>query len=145
MDIIFENVTYVYQPGTPFAHKALVDLSFRVSSGSFVAIIGHTGSGKSTLIQHLNGLITPTAGEVTVGRFHITPDKKPKDMKELRAVLALSFNIQSTSCLQKQSLKTSLSVQKISVLVRWKSIIGCNAFFRSLVCLRNYSSVRRLN
>ncbi|HLR09143.1 MAG TPA: energy-coupling factor ABC transporter ATP-binding protein [Bacillota bacterium] len=91
MDIIFENVTYVYQPGTPFAHKALVDLSFRVSSGSFVAIIGHTGSGKSTLIQHLNGLITPTAGEVTVGRFHITPDKKPKDMKELRSRVGIVF------------------------------------------------------
>src|SRR5699024_9713188 len=98
-----------------------------------------------TLIQHLNGLITPTAGEVTVGRFHITPDKKPKDMKELRSRVGIVFQYPEHQCLQKQSLKTSLSVQKISVLVRWKSIIGCNAFFRSLVCLRNYSSVRSLN
>src|SRR5699024_460357 len=91
MDIIFENVTYVYQPCIPFAHQALVDLSFRVSWGSFVAIIGHTESGKSTLIQNLNGLITPTAGEVTVGRSHITPDKKPKDMKELRSRVGIVF------------------------------------------------------
>src|SRR5690625_6761207 len=60
MDITFKNVNYIYQPNSPFAHQAINDLSFHIPSGSFVAVIGHTGSGKSTLIQHLNGLVLPT-------------------------------------------------------------------------------------
>ena len=62
MDITFENVTYIYQPNSPFEHKAIENVSFHIASGSFVAIIGHTGSGKSTLINHLNGLSMPTEG-----------------------------------------------------------------------------------
>ncbi|GAA0597181.1 energy-coupling factor ABC transporter ATP-binding protein [Virgibacillus siamensis] len=91
MDIIFKEVSYIYQPNTPFAHKALEELSFSVPSGSFVAIIGHTGSGKSTLIQHLNGLVRPTSGEVTIGEFRLTTDEKPKNMKELRSRVGVVF------------------------------------------------------
>ncbi|WP_164670703.1 energy-coupling factor ABC transporter ATP-binding protein [Virgibacillus doumboii] len=91
MDITFKNVSYIYQPNTPFAHKAIEDLSFHIPSGSFVAIIGHTGSGKSTLIQHLNGLVRPTEGEVSVGDFHLTNDKKTKNMKELRSRVGVVF------------------------------------------------------
>ncbi|WP_174615425.1 energy-coupling factor ABC transporter ATP-binding protein [Virgibacillus ihumii] len=91
MDITFNKVSYVYQPNTPFAHQALKDLSFSVPSGSYVAIIGHTGSGKSTLIQHLNGLVRPTSGEVTVGGFRITADEKPKNMKDLRSRVGVVF------------------------------------------------------
>ncbi|MBP2079011.1 energy-coupling factor ABC transporter ATP-binding protein [Oceanobacillus polygoni] len=91
MDITFENVTYIYQQNTPFAHKAINDLSFQIKSGSFVAIIGHTGSGKSTLIQHLNGLAIPTEGKVSIGGYHLTKEEKPKDMKELRSKVGVVF------------------------------------------------------
>ncbi|MBM7601774.1 energy-coupling factor transport system ATP-binding protein [Virgibacillus halotolerans] len=91
MDITFKNVSYIYQANSPFAHKAIDDLSFHIPSGSFVAVIGHTGSGKSTLIQHLNGLVKPTAGEVTIGDFHLTPEQKPKNMKELRSRVGVVF------------------------------------------------------
>lgn len=91
MDITFKDVTYIYQRNTPFAHKAIEDLSFHIPSGSFVAVIGHTGSGKSTLIQHLNGLVIPSEGEVTVGDFHLTQGKKPESMKELRSKVGVVF------------------------------------------------------
>ena len=79
MDITFENVSYTYQPRTPFAHKALENVSFHIPSGTFVAIVGHTGSGKSTLIQHLNGLVLPTDGTVKIGDFILRKDKKQKN------------------------------------------------------------------
>ena len=91
MDITFENVTYIYQDQTPFAHKALDNISFHIPSGKFIAIIGHTGSGKSTLIQHLNGLITPSSGKVTVGDFIITNNEKPEHMKSLRSKVGVVF------------------------------------------------------
>lgn len=91
MDITFKNVSFTYQLNTPFAHQALQDISFHIPSGSFVAIIGHTGSGKSTLIQHLNGLTLPTKGEVIVGDYHLSKEKKPKDMKRLRSKVGVVF------------------------------------------------------
>ncbi|WP_226038454.1 energy-coupling factor ABC transporter ATP-binding protein [Aquibacillus saliphilus] len=91
MDISFENVAYTYQPKTPFEHRAIHDLSFQVSSGTFVAIVGHTGSGKSTLIQHLNGLLRPTQGQVTIGDYQLSSDKKLKEMKELRRRVGVVF------------------------------------------------------
>ena len=91
MDITFKDVSYIYQKNTPFAHQALDDISFSIPSGSFVAIIGHTGSGKSTLIQHLNGLVAPTEGEVMIGDFRITNKEKPKDMKKLRSQVGVVF------------------------------------------------------
>ncbi len=91
MDIIFKNVSYIYQKNTPFEHRALDDVSFHIPSGSFVAIIGHTGSGKSTLIQHLNGLLLPTQGEVQIGSYTLAKDKKPNNMKELRSKVGVVF------------------------------------------------------
>ncbi len=91
MDITFKDVSYIYQENTPFAHIALSNLSFHIPSGSFVAIIGHTGSGKSTLIQHLNGLVTPTKGEVSIGEFKMTDTNKPKDIKNLRSRVGVVF------------------------------------------------------
>lgn len=91
MDITFEHVSYTYQPKTPFAHDALNDISFHIPSGTFVAIIGHTGSGKSTLIQHLNGLVTPTKGKVSIGEFSLTKEEKPKNMKKLRSQVGVVF------------------------------------------------------
>ncbi|CQR48493.1 Energy-coupling factor transporter ATP-binding protein EcfA2 [Paraliobacillus sp. PM-2] len=91
MDISFKNVNYTYQPNTPFEHRALTNLSFDIPSGSFVAVVGHTGSGKSTLIQHLNGLLRPTEGEVRIGDFKLTANGKPKGIKNLRKHVGVVF------------------------------------------------------
>src|SRR5690625_1467948 len=91
MDITLKDVSYTYQPNTTFAHVALKNVSFHVPSGSYVAIIGHTGSGKSTLIQHLNGLHTPTEGEVTIGNYTLTKERKQRDLKQLRSKVGIVF------------------------------------------------------
>lgn len=91
MDITFKQVNYTYQPNTPFQHQALKDISFHIPAGKFVAIIGHTGSGKSTLIQHLNGLLRPTSGEVIIGDYTLSKEKKLKEMKELRSKVGIVF------------------------------------------------------
>ena len=64
MSIKLENISYVYSPGTAYEHHALKDVSLEIPQGQFVGIIGHTGSGKSTLIQHLNGLMKATSGKL---------------------------------------------------------------------------------
>lgn len=91
MDITFENVSYIYQKNSPFEHQALKNLSFHIPSGSFVAVVGHTGSGKSTLISHLNGLSLPTEGEVRIGDFLLTNERKPSDMRDLRSKVGVVF------------------------------------------------------
>ena len=72
--IEIKNVDYKYQPDTPFESIALQEINFAVEQGTYTAVIGHTGSGKSTLIQLIDGLIKPTTGEVTVVDKHVTPD-----------------------------------------------------------------------
>ena len=89
MPIILEHVSYTYQPGTPFASPALHDVSLTIRSSEFVGLIGHTGSGKSTLIQHCNGLIFPMSGTVTVDGMPVLP--KHKDLKEIRRKVGLVF------------------------------------------------------
>lgn len=91
MGITFKNVGYTYQPKSPFEHRALHDISFHIPSGTFVAIIGHTGSGKSTLIQHLNGLLQPTEGEIKIGDYTLSSEKKLKEMKALRSQIGVVF------------------------------------------------------
>ncbi|MBP2655363.1 MAG: ecfA2 2 [Firmicutes bacterium] len=66
MSIVFKDVSYVYMPGTPFKQTALKKINFEIKKGEFVGIIGHTGSGKSTLVQHMNGLLKPSLGVVSV-------------------------------------------------------------------------------
>ena len=66
MSIIFDNVTYTYMSGTPYQRTAIQNINVTIQKGEFIGIIGHTGSGKSTLVQHMNGLIAPTAGLVTI-------------------------------------------------------------------------------
>ncbi|MDD3920909.1 MAG: energy-coupling factor transporter ATPase [Eubacteriales bacterium] len=77
MAIVVQNLQYIYMPGSAMAHTALSDISFTVNEGEFLGIIGHTGSGKSTLIQHLNGLVQPSAGTVTVDGLTLS-DKKQR-------------------------------------------------------------------
>ena len=71
-----KNLNYIYSIGTPFEHKALDNVSFAVNRGEFIGIIGHTGSGKSTLMQQLNGLLKPTSGQVLLDGQDIWSDKK---------------------------------------------------------------------
>jgi energy-coupling factor transport system ATP-binding protein len=89
MPIILDHISYTYQPDTPFAAPALHDVSLTIKSGQFVGLIGHTGSGKSTLIQHCNGLLFPSAGHATVDGMPVVP--KSKDLKEIRRKVGLVF------------------------------------------------------
>ena len=87
--IQFENVNYIYGVGTTFEKQALKNICFTVESGSFIGLIGHTGSGKSTLIQHMNGLIRPTSGKIYFHDEDITADGYKK--KELRSKVGIVF------------------------------------------------------
>ncbi|WP_434655181.1 energy-coupling factor transporter ATPase [Thermoanaerobacterium thermosaccharolyticum] len=81
MSIQVENISFIYNEGTPFESEALKDVSFTIEDNEFVGIIGHTGSGKSTLIQHLNGLLKPTSGRITINGIDITSTKNLKDIR----------------------------------------------------------------
>jgi energy-coupling factor transport system ATP-binding protein len=89
MEIVIEDLNVIYHPGTPFAKQALTDINLRVASGSFVALLGATGSGKSTLIQTVAGLIKPTSGQLRIGNQVITP--KSKQLSELRRLVGVAF------------------------------------------------------
>ena len=92
MQIKINDLSYVYLKKTPNEVEALHHVSLEIPEGKVTSIIGHTGSGKSTLIQTLNGLLIPTEGEVNVGEFKITPKKnKNKNIKKLRKSLAIVF------------------------------------------------------
>ncbi len=86
-----KNLTYTYSAGTPFEHKALDDVSFAVSRGEFIGIIGHTGSGKSTLMQQLNGLLKPTSGQVLLDGTDIWSDKKLTRQARFRVGLVFQY------------------------------------------------------
>ncbi|WCN39796.1 energy-coupling factor transporter ATPase [Aneurinibacillus uraniidurans] len=90
MDIRFEEVGYTYGKATPFEKRALQEMSLSIPYGQYVAVIGHTGSGKSTLIQMLNGLLEPTEGTMTIGDF-VLPVKKKKGLEVLRQKVGLAF------------------------------------------------------
>jgi len=89
MSFIFDHVTYRYQPGTAYEKEALTDVSFSLEDGSFLGIIGQTGSGKSTLISHLDGLLLPTEGTVYFNGQDISD--KDFDRKELRTRVGMVF------------------------------------------------------
>lgn len=91
MDIIFKEVEHRYQVNTPFERIALHDLNLNIQSGTFLAVIGHTGSGKSTIIQHLNALLKPTAGEIQIGERTIKANRKEKNLKAIRQQVGVVF------------------------------------------------------
>ena len=93
MSIRFTDVFYTYNPKTPLEHQALKGINLEIIEGSFVAIVGRTGCGKSTMVQHINALLHPTSGVVAVDDFQNVPEKKKrsKNTKELRQKVGLVF------------------------------------------------------
>ena len=86
-----QNLNYIYSMGTPFQHQALENVSFSVERGEFIGIIGHTGSGKSTLMQQLNGLLKPTSGTVLLDGQDIWSDKKLTRQARFRVGLVFQY------------------------------------------------------
>ncbi|MBQ7801162.1 MAG: energy-coupling factor transporter ATPase [Oscillospiraceae bacterium] len=86
-----QNLNYIYSQGTPFEHQALMDVSFSVRRGEFLGIIGHTGSGKSTLMQQLNGLLKPTSGKILLDGKDIWSDKKLTRQARFRVGLVFQY------------------------------------------------------
>lgn len=86
-----QNLTHIYSAGTPFEHTALENINFSVDRGEFVGIIGHTGSGKSTLMQHLNGLLKPTSGTILLDGQDIWSDKKLTRAARFRVGLVFQY------------------------------------------------------
>ena len=84
-----QNLSFVYSPGTPFEKTAMADVSLSVEEGDFVGVIGHTGSGKSTLVQHLNGLLKPTSGKVLLEGRDIWAE--PKKIRDVRFQVGMVF------------------------------------------------------
>ena len=86
-----KNLSHIYSTGTPFEHRALQEVSFSVRPGEFIGVIGHTGSGKSTLMQHLNGLLKPTSGQILLNGEDIWSDKKLTRQARFRIGLVFQY------------------------------------------------------
>ena len=105
MAINFQNVSYTYQEGTPFEGRALFDVNLEITDGSYIAFIGHTGSGKSTIMQLLNGLLVPSRGTVIVDGQEITHQSKNKDIKMVRKHVGLVFQFPESQLFEETVLK----------------------------------------
>jgi ABC-type cobalt transport system, ATPase component len=91
MEIIFKNVTHAYQPNSPLEGLGLDDISLTIHDKKFTAIVGKTGSGKSTLVRHINALLKPTSGTILVGDREITSETNNKNLKPLRKNVGMVF------------------------------------------------------
>ncbi len=119
-----KQLTYIYSPGTPFQMDAMTDVSVCVEKGDFVGIIGHTGSGKSTFVQHLNGLLRPTSGQVLLNGRDIW--EQPKKIRDVRFQVGLVFQYPEHQLFEETSYKDiafgpknmGLSTEEIDARVR---------------------------
>ena len=133
MGIILDNVSYTYQEGTPFASAALSDVSLAIEDGSYTAIIGHTGSGKSTILQLLNGLLVPTEGSVRVFDTLITSTSVNKQIRQIRKQVGLVFQFAENQIFEETVLKDvafgpqnfGVSVEEAEAIAREKlALVG---------------------
>ncbi len=105
MSITFKKVSHHYHQDTPFAYKALDNIDLHIQEGVITAIIGETGSGKSTLIQHLNALLLPSEGSLSICGREIHSHEKPKQLKELRKKVGLVFQFPEYQLFEETILK----------------------------------------
>ena len=105
MSITFKEVEHTYSVDTPFAYHALKGVNLDIKKGSMTALIGHTGSGKSTLIQHINALLLPTSGQVQIEGVLITATDKPSSLKSLRKKAGLVFQFPEYQLFEETILK----------------------------------------
>ncbi|HFI0235735.1 TPA: energy-coupling factor transporter ATPase [Streptococcus suis] len=105
MGINLQDVSYIYQAGTPFEGRALFGVDLEIKEGSYTALIGHTGSGKSTILQLLNGLHVPTSGSVLVDGVEILAGSKTKDIKHIRKKVGLVFQFPESQVFDETVLK----------------------------------------
>ena len=105
MGITLENVSYTYQAGTPFEGPALFEVNLEIKNGSYIALVGHTGSGKSTILQLLNGLLVPTEGSVVINDVKITSTSINKDIKQVRRKVGLVFQFAESQIFDETVLK----------------------------------------
>lgn len=138
MGITLESVNYTYQAGTPFEGRALFDINLSIKEGSYTAFIGHTGSGKSTIMQLLNGLNVPTEGAVIVNDIKITADSKNKDIKPVRKKVGLVFQFPESQLFEETVLKDvafgpqnfGVSIEETEQLAREKlAMVGISEEF----------------
>lgn len=101
MSITCKNLSHIYGKNTPFEYYALKNVNLDIQEGSFTAIIGQTGSGKSTFIQHINALLLPTDGQITIDKYTISSKEKPEKLKQLRKNQDLFFNFLNINYLKK--------------------------------------------
>lgn len=105
MPICYEELTHIYQENTPFSYLALDHIELEIKEGAFTAIIGETGSGKTTLVQHLNALLLPSKGKLRVLDRTITANEKPKQLKSLRKQVGLVFQFPEYQLFEETILK----------------------------------------
>lgn len=105
MGITLENVSYTYQAGTPLESPALFEVNLEIKDGSYTALVGHTGSGKSTILQLLNGLLVPTEGSVVIDDVKITSTSINKDIKQVRRKVGLVFQFAESQIFDETVLK----------------------------------------
>lgn len=105
MSIIFDHVSFAYSAGTPFEHQALDDVSFTIPEQQFTALVGQTGSGKSTAIKHLAALVKPTAGTVTIKDLTLKPESKGKILRDIRKHVGIVFQFPESQLFEETVLK----------------------------------------
>ncbi|MBP2057232.1 energy-coupling factor transport system ATP-binding protein [Lactobacillus colini] len=105
MSIEFENVSYIYNPGTPMQAQGVKNVSFKIKEGTFTALVGHTGSGKSTIMQHLNGLQKPSSGKVKIAGYELDSKTSDKGLNQLRKKVGLVFQFPESQLFEETVLK----------------------------------------
>lgn len=129
MEIVIKDLHYTYGHKTPFEKKVLHNINMTIPKGSYTAIIGQTGSGKSTLIQHFNGLLKPTSGSIQIGDFTIRASEKVKKLKDLRRKVGLVFQYPEHQLFEETVLKdiifgpVNFGVSEKVAIERAKSLI----------------------